>query len=198
MLQNDARSITAGWGLKMGFDLTGPISNTKFDTIGITVNFLGRRANPVCLSFDSQVCAIVYQCSYDAVEACLYEMLRNKKLYKRDKDCETCASIRELREEQEIYLLLHPLCKSAKCKQPAAPAPVDQSADQIAAPPDNPDVFKLPLEMPICDNTTKFLKFIHKRLPHLRGKIGQCSWNLTGIAWQKKLHHKYFKNLNVY
>ncbi len=100
--------------------------------------------------------------------------------------CETCASIHELREEQHIDLLLHPLHKSKKCKQPAAPAPVDQIADQIAAPTDNQDVFKLQLEMPICDNTTKFSKFIHKRLSHLSGKIGQYSSHLTGIAWQKK------------
>ena len=120
-------------------------------------------------------------------------MLSNVKLCKRDKDCETCASIRELREEQEIDLILHPRRKSKKCKEPSDPAPADQSADQIAAPPDTPDVFKLPLEKPLCDNTTKFSKFIHKRVPHLRGKIGQCSSHLTGIAWQKKLHHKYFK-----
>ncbi len=49
LLKNVARGIAAGWGLQMGFDSTGPISYTKFDTIGITVNFLGRRANPVCL-----------------------------------------------------------------------------------------------------------------------------------------------------
>ncbi len=27
---------------------------------------------------------------------------------------------------------------------------------------------------------------------------GQCCLHLTGIAWQKKLHHKCFRNLNVY
>ncbi len=64
----------------MGFDSTGPISNTKFDTIGITVNSLGRHANPVRLSFVNQECAIAYQCSYDAVEAGVYEMLSNVKL----------------------------------------------------------------------------------------------------------------------
>lgn len=194
LLQNVARGIAAGWGLQMGFDSTGPISNTKFDTIGITVNSLGRRANPVCLSFVNQECAIAYQCSYDAVEGGVYEMLSNVKLCKRDKDCETCASIRELREEQEIDSLLHPRRKSKKSKEPSDPAPADQSAGEI----ENTEVFRLPLEKPMCDNTSKFSKFIHKRLPHLRGKIGQCSSHLTGIAWQKKLHHKYFKNLNVY
>ena len=40
LLLNVARSIAAGWGLQMGFDGTGPISNKKFDTllVGITTN----------------------------------------------------------------------------------------------------------------------------------------------------------------
>ncbi len=84
----------------MGFDSTGPISNTKFDTIGITVNSLGRRASPICLSFINQECAIGYYCSYNAVEAGVCEVLCNVILCKRDKNCETCDSIRELHEEQ--------------------------------------------------------------------------------------------------
>ena len=85
LLLNVARSIAAGWGLQMGFDATGPISNKKFDTIGITTNSLGRRANPICLSFVSQECAIAYRCTYDAVEAGLYDVLVRTKLCKRDK-----------------------------------------------------------------------------------------------------------------
>ena len=197
MLQNVARGIAAGWGLSMGFDSTGPISNTKFDTIGITVNSLGRRANPVCLSFVNQECAIGYQAAYDAVEARLYEVLCNVKLCKRDKACETCDSIRELRENQDVDLVVHPR-RSSKKSKPPPPAKDISDQELISAPPQNPDVFQLPLEKAMCDNTTKFSKFIHKRLPHLKGKVLQCSSHLTGIAWQKKLHHKYFKNLNVY
>ncbi len=59
----------------MGFDSRVAISNTKFDTTRITVKSLGRRANPVCLSFVNHECGIGYQCSYDAVEAGVYEML---------------------------------------------------------------------------------------------------------------------------
>ena len=105
------------------------------------------------------------------MEGGVCEMLSNVKLCKRDKDCETCASIRELREEQEIDSLLHPRRKSKKSKEPSDPAPADHSASEIEI----AEVFKLPLEKPMCDNTTKFSKFIYKRVPHLRGKIGQCS-----------------------
>ena len=50
MTCNIGRSIARGWGLGMGFDSTGPISNAKLDTIGITTNSLGQRANPFCLA----------------------------------------------------------------------------------------------------------------------------------------------------
>ena len=65
----------------------------KFDTMGITTNSLGRRANPVCLSFVSQECAVAYTAMYDAVEAVLYQILVNVKCCKRDKGCEVCDSI---------------------------------------------------------------------------------------------------------
>ena len=72
----------------MGFDSSRPISNAKFNTIGITTNLLSRRVNPVCLVFVSQECAFAYTCSYDAVEAGLYEILVNTKICKRNKGCE--------------------------------------------------------------------------------------------------------------
>jgi hypothetical protein len=82
---------------------------------------------------------------------------------------------------QKINLLVHALHKSKKSKPSLDTTP----ADQIAALPDNPDEFKLQLETPICDNTTQFSKFIHKRLPHLRDKIKQCSSHLKGIACKR-------------
>jgi hypothetical protein len=41
--------------------------------------------------------------------------------------------------------------------------------------------FSIPLAHPLCDNTTKFSKFIHKKKPHLRGKINRCAAHLTGM-----------------
>jgi hypothetical protein len=192
---NFGRAIASGWGLGIGFDSTGPISNTKFDTIGITTNSLSRRANPVCLSFVSQECAVAYICAYDTVEAGLYEILVNTKICKRNKGCEVYDSIHELREEQDIDAVLHPRKAKSKAK---APAGADPSADPSADQPTYPAVFRLQLKKPICDNTTKFSNFINKRLPHLRNKIGQCAAHLMGIAWQKKLHRKYFKNQATY
>jgi hypothetical protein len=42
----------------------------------------------------------------------------------------------------------------------------------------------------MCDNTTKFSKWIKKKKPHLKDKILQCAAHLTGIAWQKRSHTK--------
>jgi hypothetical protein len=76
---------------------------------------------------------------------------------------------------------------------PAADGSTAPAADGTAQP-----GFRLPLEKPLCDNTTKFSKFIYKHFPLLRKRIGQCAAHLTGIAWQKRLHQKYSKNQNVY
>ena len=56
----------------------------------------------------SQECAIAYQCTYDAVEAGLYDVLVRTKLCKRNKGCATCDAIREQKEEQNVDALLHP------------------------------------------------------------------------------------------
>ena len=50
-------------------------------------------ANPVCLSFVSQECAVAYTAMYDAAEARLYQILVNVKCCKRDKGCEVCPSV---------------------------------------------------------------------------------------------------------
>ena len=103
------------------------------------------------------------------------------KICKGDKGCATCDSIRDLREEQEIDSLVHTKRKSkSKAKAPADAPPADPSADSSA---DDPAVFRLPLKKPLCDNTTKFSKFINKRLQHLRLYIWQSTTYLTGIVW---------------
>jgi hypothetical protein len=58
--------------------------------------------------------------------------------------------------------------------------------------------FEIPLEKPMCDNTTKFSGWIVRRKPHLRKKILQCGAHLTGIAWQKKSQTRFFDDLNIY
>jgi hypothetical protein len=58
--------------------------------------------------------------------------------------------------------------------------------------------FEIPLEKPMCDNTTKFSKWIKKKKPHLKDKILQCAAHLTGIAWQKRSHTRFFDNQATY
>ncbi len=79
-----------------------------------------------------------------------------------DPPCELCAAI----AEQVEQLLMRAELKLLKKKkaQPAQPK----------------KKFSLPLAHPLCDNTTKFSKFIHKKKPHLKKKINQCVAHLTG------------------
>ena len=61
-----------------------------------------------------------------------------------------------------------------------------------------PFKFEIPLEKPMCDNTTKFSKWIKKKKPHLKDKILQCAAHLTGIAWQKRSHTRFFDDQKTY
>jgi hypothetical protein len=83
-----------------------------------------------------------------------------------------CDSIRE-QSEQEDQDVLTPLKEKKKKRARGEPAPAPR-----------PHRFKLPLQKPLYDNTTKFSKFVNKRLPHLKGKVLQCAAHITGIAWQ--------------
>ncbi len=106
------RAFESEWDSVMDFDSMGQASNTELDTIGITTNLLALFANPVCLSFVSQEYAVAYTCTFDVVEAGLYEVLVNVKIYECEKGCEVCDSICKLKEEQEIDAVLHPKRKS--------------------------------------------------------------------------------------
>jgi hypothetical protein len=53
--------------------------------------------------------------------------------------------------------------------------------------PEQKKKFLLFLVHPLCDSTTIFSKFIHKKKPHLRGKIKQCAAHLTGML----LHNEF-------
>ncbi len=60
-----------------------------------------------------------------------------------------------------------------------------------------PFKFEIPLEKPMCYNTTKFSKGVKKKKQHLKDKILQCAAHLTGIAWQKRSHTKFFDNQKI-
>jgi hypothetical protein len=125
----------------------------------------------------------VYLRSYQ-VEGGAFLLLDRVKLCGRNKGCEVCDSIREQCKQEDVQDVLTPP-KEKKKRGRCEPAP-------------RPHRFKLPLQKPLCDNTTKFSKFINKRLPGLKGKVLQCAAHINGIAWQKRLHCKYFKNQVTY
>ncbi len=80
LLGNTLRAINSGWPLHLGFDSTGGLSSTKFDTIGVTTNSLRNRANPVAWSFVSQESAVAYECPYESIEGGAFLLLDRVKL----------------------------------------------------------------------------------------------------------------------
>ena len=96
--------------------------------------------------------------------------------------CEMCNAVREQIEQEPMRDQLTPPHKSKKSKK----------GEEV------PFKFEIPLDKPMCDNTTKFSKWIKKKKPHLADKILQCAAHLTGIAWQKRSHTKYFDNQKTY
>jgi len=116
------------------------------------------------------------------MEGGVFHLANNLKLCKRREECEMCSAVSEQIEQGGMSDLMTP------------PRPRKQKPGQPPPPPPPPFVCSLPLVKPMCDNTTKFSKFIAKRKPHLEDKILQCAAHLTGISWQKKSHYKYFHN----
>jgi hypothetical protein len=172
LLLNAVRSVNAEWGFKAAFDTTFGISSLKFELMGITCNSLRKKANPICLCITKKEEATAYGHMYSSMEAGVFDLVHNLKLCKHSKKCEMCNAVREQVEQAPMRDLLTPPAKPKKFKNGA----------QV------PFKFELPLETPMCDNTTKFSKWIKKKKPHLADKILQCAAHLTGIAWQKKSH----------
>ncbi len=174
LLGNTLRAINSGWRLHLGFNLTGGLSSTKFETIEVTTNSLRNRANQVAWSFVSQESAVAYECTYESIEGgafLLLDTVDRVKLCCRNKSCYVCDSICGQREQAHVQDVLTPPKQKKKKRGEPVPAPW-------------PHRFKVPLQKQLCDNTTKFSKFINKRLPHLKGKVLQCAVHIAGIACQ--------------
>ena len=167
LLLNVPRGINSGWPLHAGFDSTFGISSSKFELLGMNVNSLGRKANPVCLCIAKQEEAVAYQHMYSSMEAGVFDLVHNLKLCKTSKKCEMCDAVREQIEQERMRDELRPPAKPKKTKK----------GEEV------PFRFTIPLAKPLCDNTTKFSKWIKKKKPHLADKILQCAAHLTGIAW---------------
>ena len=175
LLLHAARGINSGWPFLAGFDTTFGISSKKFELMGISINSLRRKANPVCLCIVKKEEAIAYETMYDSTEGGVFEVVHNMKLCKQSKKCGMCDAVREQIEQQPMLNVL------------TAPKPKKNKRGELA-----PFRFEIPLEKPMCDNTTKFSCWIKKQKQHLRKKILQCSAHLTGIARQKRSHTRFF------
>ena len=72
-----------------------------------------------------------------------------------------CNAVREQVEQESMRDQLTP---------PPPPKSKAKKGEEV------PFKFELPLDKPLCDNTTKFSKWIKKKKPHLADKILQCAW----------------------
>ena len=159
LLLNAARGVNDGWPLQLHFDSTGGISDSKIDVLGITVNSLRNKSNPICLCIANQEDADGYEFMYESMEAGLFQLLGRTCLC--SESCEVCDAIRE----QKVQAPMRDQLRPPKKKK---------------GPPEPKKKFQLPLANALCDNTTKFSKFIHSKFPNFKGKILQCAAHLTG------------------
>jgi hypothetical protein len=165
----------SGWPVTFGFDASGSISNTKFDLIGVTTNSLRSRANPICLAIANKENADAYEHTYESMEAGLFQVVG--RILRCDPPCELCAAIEEQVSQPLLRAELEPPKKPKRSK--GQPKDKEKKLEKKK--------FSIPLAHPLCDNTTKFSKFIHKKKPHLKGKINQCAADLTCI--RSRLHN---------
>jgi hypothetical protein len=182
LLLNPCRAVNTEWPALYGFDATFGLSDKNWELVGMTVNSLRRRAHPCVLAIANKESAIAYEKLWDSTEGGVFELVNNPKLCKQSKHCEMCDAVREQIEQQGIRDILTP-----------PPNPKMDKNGKAA-----PFIFQLPLDKPLCDNTTKFSKWIKKWKPKLADKTLQCAAHLTGIAWQKRSHTKYFKQFETY
>ena len=108
LLLHVPRGINSEWPLTLGFDSTFGITSKKFELMGISVNSLRRRANPVCLCVVKNEEAIAYQKMYTSMEGGVFELVHNMKLCRQSKHCEMCDAVREQIECGPMLDLLTP------------------------------------------------------------------------------------------
>ncbi len=144
LLLNAARGVNDGWPLQMHFDSTGGISDSKIDVLCITTNSLRNRSNPVCLAIANQEDANGHEFVYESIEAGLFQLVGRS--YLCSGACNVCDAIREQKVQAPIRDELRP----------------PKARNGQLAPKTK---FQLPLAYALCDNTTKFSKFIHTKFP---------------------------------
>ena len=95
LLLHTTRGINSGWPLLAGFDTTFGITSKKFELMGISINSLRRKANPVCLCIVKKEEAIAYETMYNSMEGGVFALVHNMKLCKQSTHCEMCDAVRE-------------------------------------------------------------------------------------------------------
>jgi hypothetical protein len=75
LLLHVPRGINSAWPFLAGFDKTFGITSKKFELMGISVNSLRRRANPVCLCVVKKEEAIAYEKMYNLMEGGVFELV---------------------------------------------------------------------------------------------------------------------------
>jgi hypothetical protein len=138
----------AGWPFLAGFNTTFGITSKKFEQMGISINSLRRRANPVCLCIVKKEEAMAYETMYSSMEGGLFELVHNTKLCKQSNQCEICDAVREQIEQGPMRDLLTP---------PKPKMNKNKRGEKVLF------KFEIPLKKPMCDNTTKFSKWIKKK-----------------------------------
>ncbi len=86
-------SINADWPVLAGFDSTFRISSNKFELLGMNVNSLKRKANPVCLCITKKEEAVAYGHMYSSMEAGVYDLVHRLKLCRTSMNCEMCVIV---------------------------------------------------------------------------------------------------------
>jgi hypothetical protein len=110
--------------------------------LGMNVNSLRRKANPVCLCIAKKEEAVAYEHMHASMEASVFDLVHNLKLCRISKKCEMCNAVREQIEQEPMRDQLTP---------PPKPK-VSKKGEKV------PFKFKILLEKPMCYNTTKFSK----------------------------------------
>jgi hypothetical protein len=142
LLLHPSRSsaINTQWILLAGFNTTFGISSKKFELMGITVNSLRHRANPVCLAIVKQETAEAYAHMYSAMEGGNFESVHKMKLCKPSKGYKMCDAVREQIEQGSIMAPMRDILRLM------LPKPKKNMRGEEV-----PFKFDLPLEKTMCD-----------------------------------------------
>jgi hypothetical protein len=105
----------SGWLWQSRLSTFG-ISSKTFELLGMYVNSVGRKANPVCLCIAKKEAAIAYGHMHSSMEAGVYDLVHRLKLCKTSKKCEMCDAVREQIEQGPMRDQLTPPPKPKKNK----------------------------------------------------------------------------------